>query len=124
MFTRPPKMTPMLRFIRLHLLTMAGFLLAAAPLAAQVAGAKNVVINEIASLSSADHAVELYNYGPDAALAGWTITYAGNAAYTLPTVTLLRHTALLVHWATGTNTTTNLYTGFAATVDGNGQLLL
>jgi hypothetical protein len=107
------------------LLLLAGGL--PARLRAQVPGAKNIVINEVARLDTGDHAVELYNYGPSQLMTNWRLTYNtnwGQFAYTLPAFTLGRHGLVTVHWGAGANSATDLYTGTFIGTGLDGELLL
>ncbi len=77
-------------------------------------GGSGIVINEV-SLGDPD-AIELYNYGPDQLMTGWSIrTYDSNLldiTYSIPAgFTLASNSFVTIRDGSGTNTPTALYTG-------------
>src|SRR5947207_3329336 len=96
-------------------LTLLG--MAALAAGAQEPGVRHIAINELAPASQADHAVELYNYGPDQSMSGWTLIFKTSAngspiTYSFPAAfTLARHALVVVHFGPGTDNATDLYFG-------------
>ncbi len=91
---------------------------------------ENIVINEVNT--GTPDSVELYNYGPDKALTGWTLEmydegYPWSGTYTFPSgFTLNNHSFVQIKENTGTDTATELYTGWNITFAGsrNGEVIL
>lgn len=118
---------------RLLALLLAAFAL---PAAAQLPGMNNVVINQIQPdmANGQGLTVELYNYGPNQALDGWTLEFlldqggpsAVSSAFTIPaSQTIPRHGFFRMHWAAGTNGYLNIYRGAGAlTLTPGGELRL